>query len=160
MLPRNSSWLRSVFPLVMALLVCCVLAPAAPAEDLNLAGLATLEAPALGAHRSVLNAPAPLDLSGLDQLSGSLTAAGGLQLAALQALECPCPDGCRCEGECRCGERRKFETGKPAEKAAAQLVLPAARPPAAVPATTAAAGGFWQQQCGKRGCRLVWVSRR
>lgn len=122
MLPRNSSWLRSVFPIVMALLVLAIFAPLAPAQDLNLEGLAALEAsplsaPAIDYQRSTINAP--LDLSALDRLAAPLSAAHGLQLSGLQELEHVAP--------------------KP--QPAAQLVLPAAtRPPAAVPATTAPAG--------------------
>lgn len=160
MLPRNSSWLRSAFPIVLTLLVCCVLAPAAPAEDLNLAGLVRLEAPAADAPHVSVQAPAPLDLSGLHAIAGPLEASGSLQLAALRELTCRCPDGCECRGECRC-VRPAAESRTSAPASGGQLVLPAARPPAAVPATTAQpAGGFWQQQCGKRGCRMVWVSTR
>ncbi len=112
MRPQNSSWLRSVFPIVMALLVMVVCSAVAPAQDLNLAGLDALEA-----SRPLQAAPvAPLDLSALDRLAAPLTAAHGLQLAGLQELEHVAPQS----------------------PPAAQLVLPAAtRPPAAVPATTA-----------------------
>lgn len=111
---RNVCSLRSLAALCL-LAVCC--SGHARAQDLNLAGLDALEVspPVLAA------APAPLDLSGLDQLSRPLATAGGLQLSGLQELE-PVP--------------RKATP-------AAQLVLPAAvRPPAAVPATTAPAAVF------------------
>jgi hypothetical protein len=111
---RNVCSLRSLAALCL-LAVCC--SGHALAQDLNLAGLNALEA----SPPVVAAAPAPLDLSGLDQLSRPLAAPGGLQLSGLQELEHVAP--------------------KPAP--AAQLVLPAAvRPPAAVPATTVPAGGF------------------
>lgn len=122
MLPQNSSWLRSVFPIVMALLVMAVFAPLAPAQDaLNLEGLAALESPRVNQNPVFVNhAAAPLDLSGLDRLAVPLSAAHGLQLSGLQELEHVAPQS----------------------QPAAQLVLPAAtRPPAAVPATTAAPAG-------------------
>lgn len=117
MRPQNSSWLRSVFPLVLALLVMVVFSAVAPAQDLNLEGLAALESPRVNQNSGFVNqAAAPLDLSALDRLAAPLAAAHGLQLAGLQELEHVAP--------------------KP--QPAAQLVLPAApRPPAAVPATTA-----------------------
>ncbi len=111
---RNVCSLRSLAALCL-LAVCC--SGHARAQDLNLAGLDALEV----SPPAVAAAPAPLDLSGLDQLSQPLSVAGGLQLSGLQELE------------------------HVARKAApaAQLVLPAAvRPPAAVPATTAPAGVF------------------
>lgn len=111
---RNVCSLRSLAALCL-LAVCC--SGHARAQDLNLAGLDALEAsPPIAAA-----APAPLDLSGLDQLSRPLSVAGGLHLSGLQELE-PVP--------------RKATP-------AAQLVLPAAvRPSAVVPATTAPAGVF------------------
>lgn len=122
MRPQNSSWLRSVFPILMALLVLAVFAPLAPAQDaLNLEGLAALESPRVNQNPSFVHqAAAPLNLSALDRLAAPLAAAHGLQLSGLQELEHVAP--------------------KP--QPAAQLVLPAAtRPPAAVPATTAAPAG-------------------
>ncbi len=120
---RNVCSLRNLAALCL-LAVCC--SGHALAQDLNLAGLDALEA----SPPIVAAAPAPLDLSGLDQLSRPLSVAGGLQLSGLQELESGKP---------------KADSGEPSPKPtpAAQLVLPAAvRLPAAVPATTAPAGVF------------------
>ncbi|WLD11870.1 hypothetical protein [Planctellipticum variicoloris] len=122
---RNVCSLRNLAAL--CLLAVCLACPGhVLAQNLNLAGLSSLEA----SPPVVAAAPAPLDLSGLDQLSRPLSVAGGLQLSGLQELESGKP---------------KAESGEPSPKPtpAAQLVLPAAvRPPAAVPATTAPAGVF------------------
>lgn len=120
---RNVCSLRSLAALCL-LAVCC--SGHAVAQDLNLAGLDALE----NSRPVAAAAPAPLDLSGLDQLSRPLSVAGGLQLSGLQELESGKP---------------KAESGEPSPKPtpAAQLVLPpAVRPSAAVPATTAPAGGY------------------